>query len=577
MNSLTHRPLIGISANHPEQTSRIADAYCNAVRAAGCVPVLIPMINDTDYLREICNRIDGLVMSGGGDIHPSYFNAPVIPEAGIPDLERDAYDVTLIREAQARQIPMLGICRGMQIINIVFGGDIYQDIAKEYGKALVHSQEEPKHIGTHTVKVNHGSRLASILGAEEIDTNTYHHQAVKRVANEFVASAYTSDGICEAIEHPHYPIIGVQWHPEHHATTGNDAAQQHLFQWLASEADLYHRAKELHSHIVSLDSHTDTPMVWTPETDLGQRSPEAQVDFVKMAEGNLDAVFTVAYIPQQPVSEVSRQKAYDDAVGILTRVRRQVEANADKATICSTPQEIAEAKQHGLRAIVPAVENGFAIGKDLSKLETLKHLGARYITLCHNGDNDICTSAKRSTDAKDGLSDFGREVVKEMNRLGLMIDLSHAGEQTFWDVLEASEAPVVCTHSSARALCNHGRNLTDRQLKALAEKGGVCQVCLYSGFLVECDREATIEDAMQHIGHMVKVAGIEHVGIGSDFDGGGTLLGCRAANEEMALTVALMKRGYSNHDIELIRGGNFLRVWNNIQQYNNTTRNKTYT
>ncbi len=558
------RPVIGISANHCEETSRIADAYCDAVRVAGGTPMLIPVINEPEYIKEVCNLVDGIVMSGGGDIHPSYFNAPTIPEAGTPDPERDAYDVALIREAQARQIPIFGICRGMQILNIVFGGDIYQDIAKEFGPALPHSQEEPKRIATHSVSVKVDSRLAQIMQQTTVETNTFHHQAVKRIANEFEATAFTSDGICEAIEHPFYPMIGVQWHPEHLAMAGDKAAQA-LFRWLIEEANYYRRAKQLHAEIVTLDSHTDTPMVWTPDTDLGQRCEEAQVDFVKMEEGKLDAVFTVAYLPQEKLSDKTRQKAYDDAVSILKRVRQQVESNSDKAAICTTPDEICEAKRRGLRTIVPAVENGFAIGTDLTKLQTLYDLGARYLTLCHNGDNDICDSASRTEHTHHGLSDYGRTVVKAMNRLGMMVDLSHAGEESFWQVLEASEKPVVCTHSSARALCNHPRNLTDEQLKALAAKGGVCQLCLYSGFLVE-EGEATIEDAMRHIDHMVKVAGIEHVGFGSDFDGGGTIMGCRAANEELALTVALMKRGYSDHDIALLRGGNFLRVMKEIQQ-----------
>lgn len=558
------RPVIGISANHCEETSRIADAYCDAVRAAGGTPILIPVINNTDFIKEVCNLVDGIVMSGGGDIHPSYFNAPTIPEAGTPDPERDAYDVALIREAQARQIPILGICRGMQILNIVFGGDIYQDIAKEFGPALPHSQEEPKRVATHQVSIKKDSRLAHIMQQTEVGTNTFHHQAVKRIANEFVASAFTSDGICEAIEHPFYPMIGVQWHPEHLAMAGDKGAQA-LFQWLIEEAGYYRRAKQLHETIVTLDSHTDTPMVWTPETDLGRRCEEAQVDFIKMEEGKLDAVFTVAYLPQERLSDTSRQKAFDDAVSILHRLHQQVEANSDIATICTTPDEIRAAKQRGLRTIVPAVENGFAIGTDISKLNVLHDLGARYLTLCHNGDNDICDSASRTEHTHHGLSEFGRKVVLAMNELGLMIDLSHAGEESFWQVLDISQKPVVCTHSSARALCNHPRNLTDEQLKALAAKGGVCQLCLYSGFLAE-EGEATIEDAMQHIDHMVKVAGIEHVGFGSDFDGGGTIAGCRAANEELALTVALMKRGYSDHDIELLRGGNFLRVMKEIQQ-----------
>ncbi|MDO4190770.1 MAG: membrane dipeptidase [Bacteroidales bacterium] len=559
-----HKPVIGISANHCDETSRIADAYYTAIRKAGGVPLLIPVIGESDYLKEICDKVDGIVMSGGGDIDPSYINAPTIPEAGTPDPERDAYDVALIKEAQARQLPILGICRGMQILNIVFGGDIYQDINKEYGPALMHSQETPKWEASHRVDIKAKSRLAQITNTLTAEVNSLHHQAVKNIANEFVASAFSPDGICEAIEHPYYPMIGVQWHPEQ-LMRADDTISKALFNWLIEEANYHRRAKELHQQIVTLDSHTDTPMVWTPDTNLGERCDEAQVDFVKMAEGQLDAVFTVAYIPQEPLNEQTRQKAFDNAKEILTRLQKQVDSNSDKAAICKTVDEIYAAKTLGKRIVVPAVENGFAIGKDLGKIQQLYDLGMRYLTLCHNGDNDICDSANRTNHTHHGLSAFGHDVVKELNNKGIVIDLSHAGEETFWQVVACSATPVVCTHSSSRALCNHPRNLSDEQLKALADKGGVCQICLYSGFLVE-DGEATIADAIAHLNHMVAVAGIEHVGFGSDFDGGGSIIGCRAANEEFALTVALMKEGYSNHDIALLRGGNFLRVMNKIQQ-----------
>jgi microsomal dipeptidase-like Zn-dependent dipeptidase len=185
------------------------------------------------------------------------------------------------------------------------------------------------------------------------------------------------------------------------------------------------------------------------------------------------------------------------------------------------------------------------------------------MTLCHNGDNDICDSA-RGCGEHGGLSLFGRDVVREMNRVGMMIDLSHAAETTFWQVLELSDKPVVCSHSSCKALCNHPRNLTDAQMQALAAKGGVVQVTMYSGFLRE-EGEATLADFISHLEHAIDVAGIDHVGIGTDFDGDGKVIGCSSASQLRSVTIELLRRGYCEEDIEKIWGGNWLRVMRQVQ------------
>jgi microsomal dipeptidase-like Zn-dependent dipeptidase len=186
------------------------------------------------------------------------------------------------------------------------------------------------------------------------------------------------------------------------------------------------------------------------------------------------------------------------------------------------------------------------------------------MTLCHNGDNDICDSA-RGEHTHNGVSAFGREVISEMNRLGIMVDLSHAGEKSFYDALELSKTPIVCSHSSCRALCDHPRNLTDEQMRALAQKGGVMQVTLYHGFLVK-DGEATIEDAMRHLEHAIEVMGIDHVGLGTDFDGDGGIRGLASSAELLNYTRELLKRGFSEADIQKLWGGNFLRVMRLVQQ-----------
>ena len=192
-----------------------------------------------------------------------------------------------------------------------------------------------------------------------------------------------------------------------------------------------------------------------------------------------------------------------------------------------------------------------------------RNRGIVYMTLCHNGDNDICDSA-RGQGEWGGLSPFGREVVREMNRLGVMVDLSHGAESSFYDALELSSVPIVCSHSSCRALCDVPRNLTDDQLKALARKGGVAQVTLYKGFLRK-DGEASILDAIEHLNHAVNIMGVEHVGIGTDFDGDGGIPGCASAAEVINFTRRLLAERYSETEIADIWGGNFLRVMQLVQ------------
>lgn len=209
------------------------------------------------------------------------------------------------------------------------------------------------------------------------------------------------------------------------------------------------------------------------------------------------------------------------------------------------------------------IENGYAIGKDIRNVARFRKRGVVYMTLCHNGNNDICGSA-RYNDQNLGVSPFGEQVIQEMNRTGMLVDISHAGENSFYDALAISRQPIVASHSSCRALCNHPRNLTDEQLKALADKGGVAQVCLYSGFL-RIDRQATILDAIEHLNHMVNIMGIEHVGIGTDFDGDGGIIGCDSSSELINFTRRLLHERYSEEDIRLIWGGNFLRVMEEVQ------------
>ena len=205
-----------------------------------------------------------------------------------------------------------------------------------------------------------------------------------------------------------------------------------------------------------------------------------------------------------------------------------------------------------------------AIGRDLSNLERYRRLGVIYMTLCHNGDNDICDSARKSEREHGGLSDFGREVVKEMNRIGMMVDLSHASEETFYDTVALSSQPIICSHSSSRVLCNSPRNLTDDQLRTIAARNGVAQATFYHGFLRE-NGEATLIDAVRHIMYMIEVAGIDHVGIGSDFDGDGGVRGLASAADYLVLTQRLMAEGLTQKHLRKLWAGNFLRVMSQVQ------------
>ena len=189
-----------------------------------------------------------------------------------------------------------------------------------------------------------------------------------------------------------------------------------------------------------------------------------------------------------------------------------------------------------------------------------KDRGAIYFTLCHNGDNQICDSARKSVSTWGGVSEFGAEVIKEMNRHNVTVDLSHVGEKSFYDALSISEKPVVCSHSNCKAICNHERNITDNQLRALAQKGGVCQLTLYGGFVSENAKEADILEFMKHVDHAVSIMGIDYVGIGTDFDGDGGIRGLKDSSELIQFTMQLLKRRLSHDDIEKIWGGNWLRI-----------------
>jgi microsomal dipeptidase-like Zn-dependent dipeptidase/gamma-glutamyl-gamma-aminobutyrate hydrolase PuuD len=572
------KPLIGISANYKENNSMLAEKYYESVIAAGGVPVIIPVMQNPIVIDKIVQQIDGLIVSGGGDIDAKYFNEAPIPESGEVNHFRDKYDVTLITAATGRQVPIFGICRGMQVINVVFGGSLYQDIKAQYdGFSLNPSQTEERNITTQTAMIRDNTILATVTGTDNLAINSFHHQSVRRVANGFQEVAFTSDGICEAIESEFYDIFGVQWHPEYLAAESQ--AHKNLFEHLVYLAKIFNRAKNIHKKHYSVDSHCDTPMFFDYKIDIGMDNDlftvnpkdlgandenhdvlyKAKVDEPKMRQGLLDAAFMVAYLPQRELDEQTVKATAEKTESILQKIIFQTNQHSDTLKIAKNFDDLKRAKQEDKKAIFLGIENGYGLGNDLKNIEKFYNLGVRYITLCHNGDNLICDSASKTAHTNNGLSEFGKNVINEMNRLGIMIDISHTGEKTFWDVINLSTKPIIASHSCVRTLCDHPRNLTDEQLKALAANGGVCQICLYKSFLTALP-VASVDTAIEHINYIVQLVGVDYVGIGSDFDGGGEILGCTAANEFVNITKALIKNGYNDEEIGKIFGGNFLRV-----------------
>jgi microsomal dipeptidase-like Zn-dependent dipeptidase/gamma-glutamyl-gamma-aminobutyrate hydrolase PuuD len=585
--------LIGLSVNHKEGLSCISNAYVNAVIKAGGIPVLIPLTNDHQVLEAVLSQIDGLILSGGRDIYAPLFNEELHPAVESYDLERDHYDIQLVKRAAAKQMPVLGICRGHQVINVAFGGSLIQDIPSQVPDSKInHSQSEAREIGTHQIMILPDSKLSQILHRAPctvypLSVNSFHHQAVKVVAPGFEAVAHAEDGVIEAIESTEGNfLLGVQWHPENMAVAGNDTMQA-IFRQVVSEAELYRMAKDIHKTIYSIDSHCDTPMYFPYKIDIGKRNPllkinlhqmgetsgeqfanyQLKVEVPQMQDGLLDASFMVAYLKQGKRDEKTLQKTVEKTESIIKELTRQVENHKDIVGIAKSTGDLKRLKKEGKKAIFIGIENGYGLGKEISNLKKFADMGVTYITLSHNGDNDICDAAVDSHSEHNGLSEFGKEVVKEMNRLGIMVDISHTSEKTSLDVLEISRFPVIASHSSVKALCNHKRNISDKLMHALADKGGVIQICLYNYFLRK-DGKATVKDAVDHIDYVVKTVGIDHVGIGSDFDGGGGIKGVNAANEMPQITIELLRRGYSEEDIAKIWGGNLMRVMDNVQSVN---------
>lgn len=366
--------------------------------------------------------------------------------------------------------------------------------------------------------------------------------------------------------------------------------------------DIAERARKLHASAIVLDTHVDTPQrLLFEKFDLGKRDAEGHLDIPRMREGGLNAVFMSIWTP----SQVNGPKGVKRALDLIDAVHEQVQRHSEALALATTAEEVRRARAQGKIAVLMGMEGGHMIDDDLGLLRIYAALGVRYLTLTH-GSNTNWADSSTDDPKHNGLTPFGRSVVRELNRLGVLVDISHVSDKTFYDALEASRAPLIASHSSCRALCNHKRNMTDDMIRALAKKGGVIQINYNTGFLSqeyaeayrriadeikakdsEADklygenmapviranerirREFTAagklprvswEKIVEHIDHVVKLVGVDYVGLGSDFDGATMPEGMEDCSKLERITEALLRKGYSEADIRKILGENTLRV-----------------
>jgi len=382
------------------------------------------------------------------------------------------------------------------------------------------------------------------------------------------------------------------------------------------QKSLEEQAEKIHDDIVSIDTHTDTPLNFLdPDFDIGEwnnyEETRSRVDFPRMEAGRLDAVFMAVFLGQRERNAEGNLQAKKRALKIFDALHKQIAEYPEMAEIAYKAEDVYRIKKSGKRAVYIGLENGYPIGNELNMVKEFYDLGARYITLCHTRNNDICDS---STDPDgpehNGLSNFGEKVVKEMNKLGMIVDVSHISDSAYFDVIKASKTPVIASHSSVRALSDSPRNFSDKMLYALKENEGVIQICILSDYIKESapnpardsafnalrkkynhfndlseeehqkavmewretDKKfpkelATVSDVVDHIDYVVNTIGVDYVGIGTDFDGGGGVEGCMDASQMKNITIEMLKRGYTKNDIKKIWGENFLRVFRKVEKY----------
>ena len=340
-----------------------------------------------------------------------------------------------------------------------------------------------------------------------------------------------------------------------------------------AEAELVTRARGVHDRVLTIDTHDDIPFDFaTPDADPGVRG-DRRVDLPRMREGGLDVAFFIVYVRQTERTPQNYEKAKADARTKFAAIHRMADQMyPDQIELAYSADDIERIAASGKLVAAIGIENGYVIGRDLALLKEYHDLGARYITLAHGGHNDIADSATPrdvlgDADAEhDGVSPFGEEVIAEMNRLGIMIDVSHISKAAMLDAVRLSRAPVIASHSSVSALRNHPRNMDDEQLLALKANGGVMQTVAFATYV--SDREdppVNVSDFVDHIDHAVDLIGVDHVGISSDFDGGGGVEGWHDASETFNVTLELVRRGYTEDEIARLWGQNLLRVLREVE------------
>ncbi len=378
----------------------------------------------------------------------------------------------------------------------------------------------------------------------------------------------------------------------------------------ASEPTLMERAEALQRSIVTLDTHVDTPMsLLNPNFDVTKWGTGC-VDFPKMKAGALGAECFAVYTSQKD-DEGYADAMYAKALRLFDTIQHIVASNPETVKIVSKPSDFAAIHAEGKLAIMPTVENSVILGEDISRVDVIYGKGARMIGLCHSYNNVLCdSSSDKRGPVFNGLSPFGEEVVTRLNELGAIIDVSHASDETVFDVFKLSKCPIAASHSSCRAIANKDRNFSDEMLEGLKANGGVIQICILDSYVTDFpeneayaaemaearsamrnidindsdartaarakmtaikakypDQNTDVAAYVDHIDYAVKKIGIDHVGIGTDFDGGGGVTGCKDVSEMVNVTAELIKRGYSDEDIAKIWGLNFIRVFEQCVAY----------
>lgn len=375
---------------------------------------------------------------------------------------------------------------------------------------------------------------------------------------------------------------------------------------------LEQKAARIHAAAFTVDSHTDTPMGLNRNGfDFGVRNDpketRTKIDLPRMKEGGMDGIWFAVFIGQGERTPEGNLKARNEVREITQEIYKTVDQYSDDLEVATRASDLATIAGKGKHAIYLGLENGYPIGDDPALLDTFYQSGIRYVTLVHTRNNDLCDSSNDSLE-HDGLSPLGEEVVKRMNDLGMLIDISHASDNSFYDVIELSRTPIIASHSCSRAMCDNPRNLSDEMLLKLKENGGVIQMCILSAYVktpapnpqrdsaraavrekhgsyYDLDQDgrdafivdwyavndnfpqvmATVSDAVDHIDHMVELIGIDHVGIGTDFDGGGGLADCFDVSQMGNITLELVRRGYTAEQINKIWSGNLTRVFSQVE------------